>query len=782
MFVFAHLSDPHLSPVPLPYPWQMLNKRFTSYLAWVLRNRRVHSPALLETMLADIRGFEPEHVLVTGDLTNIALPAEFIAARRWLEDIGSAKNVTVIPGNHDACVPIDWGHSLAHWAQFMSGSREAGGSEAPPSSPEDFPFVRRRGTIAFVGLTSAVPMPVTGTPAAGRLGPQQIARLRHTLAELGREGLFRVVLIHHSPLLAVSIRKALLDAPEFIEALAEAGAELVLHGHLHQSDFEEITLPGGAIPVIGVPSASAKPWRGRPAARYHIYRLSGRPNRWRLDIEVREGPPGQRGFRTERKFHLDLKRGGLTSGISLGTAMRLQAKAASAERDDLPPAGETVPSRAIPMQRPLTLPVKERFLRIAESLAYDLVGLPVAIASLGQRHQPSPEITPVAYIRAVYCRNYWRRPGGLPRGIFACALWPFAFAAYAMRLTARNGAYVRSLTSKGIIRQLGEQLALALCISMVPYWYYMFETYEDHRRKTAHLYLQRYETKGYVFGLLQPHHDDGMQDKARFWRHCQEAGVKAVPVLFELRGGAVVVSPGGTPPDMLREDLFVKPRIGRGGRNAERWDYDGHGAWQSSAGGTLGMNELLRHLASLSIKGDYIVQPRVSNHPDLTDVNNGALATVRIVTCRNEAGGIEATDAAFRMAIGKNDTVDNFHAGGIAAAIDMKTGRLGPASNMGLKPGVGWRTHHPNSGAAIEGRTLPLWPKVIDLALRAHAAFPERVVVGWDIGILADGPAVVEGNIKPDLDIHQRVARAPLGNERLARLLAFNVARLLKAS
>ena len=164
---------------------------------------------------------------------------------------------------------------------------EAGGREAPPSSAGDFPFVRRRGAIAFVGLTSAVPMPVTGTPAAGRLGPQQIAGLRKTLTALGREGMFRVILIHHSPLPEVSIRKALLDAPDFIDVLADAGAELVLHGHLHQSDFEEIAVPGGAIPVIGVPSASARPYRGRPAARYHIYRLSGRRNAWRLDVVFR---------------------------------------------------------------------------------------------------------------------------------------------------------------------------------------------------------------------------------------------------------------------------------------------------------------------------------------------------------------------------------------------------------------------------------------------------------------------------------------------------------------
>ncbi|MBI2717632.1 MAG: metallophosphoesterase [Rhizobiales bacterium] len=346
MFVFAHLSDPHLAPVPVPYPWQMFNKRFTSYLSWLLHKRHIHHPALLAAMLADIRSFAPHHVAITGDLTNVALPAEFIAARHWLESIGPAADVTVVPGNHDACVPIDWRHSFAHWAQFMAGSPDAGEPETPPASIRDFPFVRRRGAVAFVGLTSAVPMPVTGTPAAGRLGPQQIERLRHMLAGLGREGLFRVVLIHHAPHPMLSIRKALLDAPEFAATLAEAGAELVLHGHLHQSDFEEMAAAGGMIPVIGVPSASAKPYRDNPPARYHVYRLTGRPDRWRLEIEAREALPKAAGFRTERKFHLDLRQGGLAPGSDLKAAAGLATMLASAAPRDLPSAAETVLSGA----------------------------------------------------------------------------------------------------------------------------------------------------------------------------------------------------------------------------------------------------------------------------------------------------------------------------------------------------------------------------------------------------------------------------------------------------
>ena len=79
--------------------------------------------------------------------------------------------------------------------------------------------------------------------------------------------------------------------------------------------------------------------------------------------------------------------------------------------------------------------------------------------------------------------------------------------------------------------------------------------------------------------------------------------------------------------------------------------------------------------------------------------------------------------------IGANRLVDNSHAGGIIAAVDMKSGTLGPATDIGLRPGIGWRTHHPDTGAVIEGRVLPFWPETVALACRAHAAFAPRVPV-----------------------------------------------------
>lgn len=119
------------------------------------------------------------------------------------------------------------------------------------------------------------------------------------------------------------------------------------------------------------------------------------------------------------------------------------------------------------------------------------------------------------------------------------------------------------------------------------------------------------------------------------------------------------------------------------------------------------------------------------------------------MTCRNEHGEVEVTNAVFRMARGRNTVVDNFHAGGIAAAVDVDTGQLGRATDMGVDAATGWCDVHPQTGGVISGRTLPLWRETIQLVEQAHAMFSDRVLIGWDVAILEDGPHLVEGNGAP---------------------------------
>ena len=359
----------------------------------------------------------------------------------------------------------------------------------------------------------------------------------------------------------------------------------------------------------------------------------------------------------------------------------------------------------------------------------------------------------------------------------AIILWPFVLAVMIALFTIPNGAAIRGRSGKPIRRQIGEQLGLSLRHALAPFWYYMFELHDDRRRRLADLYLTAHETISAAYSLLQPPAGaDALADKVWFAGHCRRLGIAAVPVLLLLSAGRIT-APDGGPVALPDADLFVKPRRGNGGRNTERWDYLGDGRYRSSRGMVLARDDLLRHLALQSLKGDFVVQPRLANHPSLADLSNDALSTVRVLTCRNEAGRFEATNAAFRMAIGSNNLVDNFHSGGIATAVDLATGEIASATDMGLRPAVGWRDTHPVSGATIRGRRLPFWPDVLEIACRTHAALPERILVGWDVAMLPDGAWIIEGNGKPDLDIHQRVERRPLGDQRIAELLVFNLRR-----
>jgi 3',5'-cyclic AMP phosphodiesterase CpdA len=156
---------------------------------------------------------------------------------------------------------------------------------AAPAGEVKFPFVRRRGPVALIGLSSAIP--TAPFMATGRLGAAQLQRLAAILNELMAKSVFRVLLIHHPPLSAPGHRfKWLADAKDLRALLAQVGAELVIHGHDHVHSLVWLDGPAGRIPALGVPSASAAPSRERKThqrAAYNLYRIDGTPGAWNCE-------------------------------------------------------------------------------------------------------------------------------------------------------------------------------------------------------------------------------------------------------------------------------------------------------------------------------------------------------------------------------------------------------------------------------------------------------------------------------------------------------------------
>ena len=415
---------------------------------------------------------------------------------------------------------------------------------------------------------------------------------------------------------------------------------------------------------------------------------------------------------------------------------------------------------------------KKWFLDHAEFWLYDLVGMPMALRWAFQKNKPNDA---AQFLHAYHSKSFWHLPFGPLRAVLTILIWPFALLAAIIIFTMWNGRTISARFGVSIPKQILLQFDMAWRHSIAPFWFYMFELYDPTRAKFAPLYLLAHETIGPAFSLLQPPEGaDYMADKVWFAAHALKHNVNAVPVFLYLSAGEIKPAFSSIT-DLPDCDLFVKPRQGNGGHNAERYDFTGEGNYRNSAGSIFSRSALLAKLLQQSLKDDFIIQPRLVNHPALADISNDALSTVRVFTIRNEQGEPEVTNVAFRMAIGTNSVVDNFHQGGLAAHVDMATGQIAEASDIGIKPGMGWREVHPVSGVRFKDRVLPDWPAVLELARAAHCAFPQRIMVGWDVAMLHDGPMIIEGNGRPDLDIHQRVERAPLGHHRIAELVVFNL-------
>ena len=282
MFRLAHLSDIHLGPLPELSIRELASKRVTGYVNWYRNRRRTMFGDTLTDLLQDLHREAPDHVAVTGDLVNLATKTETIAARLWLEDLGKPRDVSVVPGNHDAYVPGALKRSCREWAAYMVGDNPLA------AVGRRFPYMRVRENVAIFGVSSAeatAPFFATGTFKRG-----QALALARQLEAAKALGLFRVVMIHHPPVSgSTSWHKRLIGKQFFSKVLRDIGAELVLPRATTHLDtlywLDGEPLPAGGshkVPVVGVPSASQGPGSTNPTARYNLFEISGEPGVWNL--------------------------------------------------------------------------------------------------------------------------------------------------------------------------------------------------------------------------------------------------------------------------------------------------------------------------------------------------------------------------------------------------------------------------------------------------------------------------------------------------------------------
>jgi 3',5'-cyclic AMP phosphodiesterase CpdA len=253
----AHVSDLHvLSDTAVEWREMLFNKRITGYANTILRRGRVHRREYLERVLEGATR-AADHLVVTGDITNLALESEYGEARELLDDAAEDCETTVVPGNHDIYLPPVHRQRRFphHFGRFLHSDFPDFALDLP-SGP--FPCVKLRGPAAIIGLTSAVPRPPF--IAAGYLGEQQLQALARVLAHPEVARRLPVILLHHPPVDDRArwhqLRDGLVDAAALRRMLAPLARGLVLFGHLHRRVRCSLRTDGGSLDVVGASGAA----------------------------------------------------------------------------------------------------------------------------------------------------------------------------------------------------------------------------------------------------------------------------------------------------------------------------------------------------------------------------------------------------------------------------------------------------------------------------------------------------------------------------------------------
>jgi 3',5'-cyclic AMP phosphodiesterase CpdA len=273
----AHISDLHVLVLDRAVPFRLFNKRATGYANIRFNRKHVHKSDLVRGIAAHLSTAKVDHVVISGDVSNLALEGEFEAVRALLDDVLRLPThaVTLVPGNHD--VYTRGAEKTQRFARYFEPyltsdlpryrTRQPGGM---------FPVVKLVDKAAIIGLSSALARPPF--VASGRLGDEQLDALREILASRELKGRVPVIVLHHPvhnpPAWIKSRLGGLDDASPLKQLLQPLDRGLVLHGHLHRRIHRRLATSGGHVDVVGATSASlADPSPARMAG-YNLYELS----------------------------------------------------------------------------------------------------------------------------------------------------------------------------------------------------------------------------------------------------------------------------------------------------------------------------------------------------------------------------------------------------------------------------------------------------------------------------------------------------------------------------
>lgn len=285
----AHFSDLHVLALEGVSAHRFLNKRFTGWVNLRVKRAHKHRPAHVRAVAREITRANVDHVVITGDLTNLALEQEFVAVRELLEEhLGLAPaQISAVPGNHDL-----YTRGAMRDRRFTTYFHDYVASDLPALCADlplgRFPFVKLRGPCAIIGLSSAVPRPPL--MASGELGAAQLDALSRILEHAEVKKRTPVILLHHpihNPKTKVkTFVEGLWDADTLIAKLSGLQRGLVLHGHLHIRQKRPLETPLGELLSVGATSASLDHEHEHKMAGFNLYEFDAAGALARVEAHV----------------------------------------------------------------------------------------------------------------------------------------------------------------------------------------------------------------------------------------------------------------------------------------------------------------------------------------------------------------------------------------------------------------------------------------------------------------------------------------------------------------
>jgi hypothetical protein len=341
--------------------------------------------------------------------------------------------------------------------------------------------------------------------------------------------------------------------------------------------------------------------------------------------------------------------------------------------------------------------------------------------------------------------------------------WPLAVLLNLWEVRQRFGR------SEPMLKRVPGALWAAIRHNILPSEYYAYGLWRPDRRMNIDNYLYGTESPRLFKVLNRRSQADQIVDKLAFYELCKTHGIPTPEVLAAFAPtGKLLDFRSGFPP---YRDLFVKPRIGHGGLAHERFRWD-RVLFKSNRGCQLRPEDLGDYLANRARTENLtlLVQPALSNHPDIRSESSEALATARLVTGRSIHGEVTPIFCFILFGLANKITAHS----NCVTLIDVANGRFMPAPPQD-SPGMS--IYQYRQFGSNDACRLPDWDAALCHVKAAHKACSNFVFIGWDVAFTPDGATILEGNINWSAGTHQTLRGEPLGLTKFADILATQLGR-----